>query len=229
MNNLTLINNYQNKLLDQKPLSKKLYARSSNMKFNMPNIKNAKSICPENDIQMFKMVALINQGGLCESVIFGDSFTIFPTYNWKLDWNELENNRKAFAALCQYLRRKNNAMVVEYECDSNRQCKGQDLLKHGLKLFFIVLPSYNNTLLMKQALSEEIYMPKIGDDMLLYDMFEDESFHEYYNHIEDICNKLPRKEFYNPLEYRSNLDEHLPQPLIMNDSDNFNKFTGKKY
>ena len=54
-------------------------------------------------IYNLKVTGAFSSDGVCDSVLYGAPLIVKPTACWMLDWEELENNRQHFMALCQQL------------------------------------------------------------------------------------------------------------------------------
>jgi hypothetical protein len=125
---------------------------------------------------------------VCESVLFGAPLTLRPTACWRLDWEELERNQQAFAALCHSLQQKGKYLLAVTDHPE-------------LRPRFLVLPSPAPSLglLIKSVAVQELMMPTEVS------VSEDQPSPEAAAAVQHCLDTLELRSSYNPLMVRSNL------------------------
>ncbi|XP_061428531.1 meiosis 1 arrest protein isoform X2 [Lethenteron reissneri] len=153
-------------------------------------------------IHHLKAVSTVSEEGVCESVLFGLPLILKPTNCWKLDWEELEANRRYFHALSHSLKVRGQQLLASCESDSSGP------LRMGpVRAYYLLLPSGGLSLLIKSIAVAELLLP--CNQPLLHETPEPGALLD----IETALSGMEVLHTYNPLNVHSGLSRHHMRPL----------------
>ncbi|KAI6645992.1 hypothetical protein LOD99_13245 [Oopsacas minuta] len=147
-------------------------------------------------------VCVLEENGICESVLFGIPRVLRPTSYWKLDWEDLEDNQERFHAIAQNLSERKQYILVKQSCSIDS--KGRRLpIAH-----YLVLPcnQSNGRLLIKPVITRELLMENEFETAIR--QIVSKSLMEESNNALDSLSHFKE---YNPLNYESKLCACLEQ------------------
>ena len=147
-------------------------------------------------------VCVLEEAGVCESVLFGTPRVLRPTSYWKLDWEDLENNQERFHATALSLSERKLYILVKQSCSVDS--KGRRLPTSH----FLVLPCNQNigNLLIKPIVTRELLIENESETV------NTQAISEIV--LKEACNALDSltvSKEYNPLAYESKLCVSLEQ------------------
>ncbi|CAN0262775.1 unnamed protein product [Lampetra fluviatilis] len=160
-------------------------------------------------IHHLKAVSTVSEEGVCESVLFGLPLILKPTNCWKLDWEELEANRRYFHALSHSLKVRGQQLLASCESDSSGP------LRMGpVRAYYLLLPSGGLSLLIKSIAVAELLLP--CNQPLLHETPEPGALLD----IETALSGMEVLHTYNPLNVHSGLSRHHMRPLAQGSGGN---------
>ena len=140
-------------------------------------------------------VSLIEEKGVCESVLFGTPRLLKPTSFWKLDWEDLEKNQERFLALSEKLSERKQCLVVKQSC--NLDVRGRRV-PNG---HFLLLPSATcNGMLIKPIVTRELVIESGCETGITRDIDK-----YVQQEVSSTLDSLSLYGEYNPLNHESGL------------------------
>ena len=147
-------------------------------------------------------VCVLEERGVCETVLFGTPRILKPTSYWKLDWEDLEENQERFHATAHCLGERKQCLLVKQSCSSDS--KGRRVpITH-----FIILAcnESNESLLIKPVVTRELVMENEIETMLSRPVRN-----SALKELDNTLDSLSLYKEYNPLNYESKLYSCLEQ------------------
>uniref|UniRef100_A0A8C4QPV6 Meiosis 1 associated protein n=1 Tax=Eptatretus burgeri TaxID=7764 RepID=A0A8C4QPV6_EPTBU len=143
---------------------------------------------------------ILQADGLCESVLYGLPLVVKPTSCWKLEWEDLESNRRFFHALCHTLQERQQFLLTSYETISAVPRKACPI-----RAYYVLLPSRALTMLVKAVASAELLLP------CEQPMHAEDPAPDALRDMQYALDQLEVTKTYNPLQVKSLLDRHLQE------------------
>ncbi|KAF8793015.1 Meiosis 1 arrest protein like [Argiope bruennichi] len=165
----------------------------------------SKQICVSKvPVYTLETVCVVKRDGLCESLLFGQSFVALATRCWKIDWDELERNEQHFAAIVQYLKKHNLILLAR------RLSSPATTTEKSLPVGYFAFFPARNSLLIKSVASKELLMP--FSEMQTKEVPED-----IEQEIGECLGNVEEKEIFNPLAVSSGLYSFLSASITKMD------------
>ena len=145
---------------------------------------------------------VLEETGVCESVLFGTPRVLRPTSYWKLDWEDLESNQERFHATALSLSERKQYILVKQSCSVDS--KGRRLPT----AHFLVLPCNLNigSLLIKPIVTRELLIGNASETVNIQAVSK-----ILLKEASSALDSLTVSKEYNPICYESKLCVCLDQ------------------
>lgn len=171
-------------------------------------------------ILQMRATAMIDQDGICDSLVFGTPVVLVSSSCWRMEWDELDCNQDRFTALCRTLLDQRRCLLCEdttqHQNRHGNYSKSHSVQPRGL---FILFPSNSSSMLMKAIVPRELLLPTETDSLSAKTNFSSSAVED----VQSAVDSLEKINIYNPLDHPCGLYESLHAILLPKSSTKFSR------